>query len=191
MILVLRRAWLAGSAYTWLLALELLNSVQPSAAASKSVQTSRGFTQPGSLHLLCSQHSLMSVALWVMADPKNAFRLLLVSVWFYANPKHMSVISCLYKSQIRNLCVWDCATHIPPLYFLVSVEGRGKLDGVGFGSCLEFQKGKSDDKENNISTFAIHKNILEGYTRNCCLQRRQENWRDYLLYYKYILFCSI
>lgn len=47
--------------------------------------------------------------------------------------------------------------------------------GVGFGSCIEIQNDKSDDKENNISTFSIHKNIPEGYTRNCSLWRRQEN----------------
>lgn len=33
--------------------------------------------------------------------------------------------------------------------------------GVGLGSCLEFQKDKSDNKENNISTFSTHKNILQ------------------------------
>lgn len=47
----------------------------------------------------CILSSLGCLWLWIMADPKHAFRLLLASVWLYANPQFMVFISHLYRSQ--------------------------------------------------------------------------------------------
>lgn len=55
---------------------------------------------------------------------------------------------------------------------------EGRLDGVICGSCLEFKKDKSEDIENNISIFSIHKNILERYSRNYQLLPLEKKTRE-------------